>query len=122
MTRDRLVTGRIGEDTAVAWLERRGMRVHARNWRCRQGEIDIVARDGRWLVVVEVRARRGRSYGTPEESVTGDKRRRLVTLGSRCVQDLAWEGPWRIDVVAVDLTSDGRAKRVRHYPNAVTAA
>ena len=70
-----------------------GYRVIARNWRCAAGEIDIVARDGPVLAVVEVRTRRGRPYGTPEESLTARKQRKLVELGQTYVQETGWPGP-----------------------------
>jgi putative endonuclease len=61
--------GRFGEQLAVGHLETAGLEILARNWRCRQGELDIVARDGSQLVFVEVKTRSSRAFGSPAEAV-----------------------------------------------------
>jgi putative endonuclease len=81
MTRTSNGVGAYGERRAVEYLTREaGMRVLARNWRCAEGEIDIVARDGVSVVFVEVKTRRGDGFGVPAEAVVGTKRRRLRRL------------------------------------------
>lgn len=94
--------GRYGEQVASVFLESAGFELLERNWRCPTGEVDIVARDGDCLVVVEVKTRRGTSCGHPLESVTAAKVARLRRLAA------AWlachEGhpaSVRVDVVAV---------------------
>ena len=120
MTRQRLETGRFGEELVVKHLQQQGWRVIATNWRCRAGEIDIVAQEDDSLVFVEVRTRRSDSFGTPEESITPRKQARLRRLGATYVQRSSWTGPWRIDVVAVRLHSGGRAPDITHYRHAVS--
>ncbi len=112
--------GRWGEDLAVAHLRQQGYVVRERNWRCPAGEIDIVGEDGSCLVFVEVRTRRGREFGTPEESVTPAKQAKLVELAQTYLQEHDWDGDWRIDVVAVEMSSDGKLLRVELIKNAVT--
>lgn len=70
--------GRLAEDLAARFLERRGLTVHARNVRCRGGEIDLVCRDGPTLVFVEVRLRRSDAYGGAAASITAGKQRRVI--------------------------------------------
>jgi putative endonuclease len=77
--------GRQGEQAAAEYLRRSGMRVLDRNWRCSEGEIDIVAADRRALVVCEVKTRSGTRYGTPLEAVTRRKRSRLRRLAVQWV-------------------------------------
>jgi putative endonuclease len=100
--------GRFGEDLAVAHLEASGFMVLERNWRCTEGEIDIVAVDGDCLVVCEVKTRRSRAAGSPVEAVDVSKLRRLRRL----------TGTWlraqhrhfrevRIDVIAVRQPGSG---------------
>ncbi|MGY1812166.1 YraN family protein [Blastococcus sp. SYSU D00820] len=72
-----------GERIAAAYLTDTGLRVLDRNWRCRDGELDIVARDGDALVFCEVKTRRATGYGHPVEAVTWSKQRRLRTLAQR---------------------------------------
>lgn len=76
-------TGASGEDLAAAWLERQGWRILARNWRCRSGELDIIATDPDGvLVVCEVKTRRGLGFGHPLEAVVYAKAARLRRLTS----------------------------------------
>jgi putative endonuclease len=106
--RARQALGRYGEDLAAAWLHEAGMAVLARNWRCRTGEIDIVARDGDVLVVCEVKTRRGLGFGSPLEAVTTVKAHRLARLAVeyRRAESLV-PCPVRIDVVGVLIGPDG---------------
>ncbi len=117
---DRQGLGRWGEELAARHLAAKGYEILARNWRCETGELDLVARDGESLVFVEVRTRRGRLLGSPEESITAAKEARLIALGEAYVQAHDWTGDWRIDVVAVETDRGGRLLRVDHYENAVT--
>jgi putative endonuclease len=123
MTIQRRTLGQHGEGLAVAYLQQQGYGIIATNWRCRTGEIDIIAVDGPSLVFVEVRTRRSTLFGHAEESVTPSKQRRLVALVQAYLQTLeeaqtAWPGPWRIDVVALQL-SPGQPVCVQHLQHAV---
>jgi putative endonuclease len=117
---DRRGLGRRGEDLAAQHLAAAGYEILERNWRTREGEIDLVIRDGDTLAIVEVRTRRGRALGTPEESITPAKQARLIELAEAYVQASDWPGLWRIDVVAIEMDRRGRLLRVDHYENAVT--
>lgn len=79
------VLGRQGEQLAVEHLQRAGLRILDRNWRCAEGEVDIVAAERRTLVICEVKTRSGVRYGTPLEAVTRQKRNRLRRLAIRWV-------------------------------------
>ena len=121
MTDPRRGLGRRGEELAAAELTQRGYVIRQRNWRCPAGEIDIVAEHGGRPVFVEVRTRRGRALGTPEVSITPAKRERLIRVAqSYLLEAGVGEVDWRIDVVAVELTSSGRLVRIDVYENAVT--
>jgi putative endonuclease len=108
--------GQRGEELALAELSRCGYQVVARNWRSRVGEVDVVAqRDGAWHFF-EVRTRRGREFGTPEESLTPAKQRRMVNvaltyLAEHDLNDVAW----RVGLVAVEMDRAGRLLRVEIY-------
>jgi putative endonuclease len=82
-TSGHLLVGRSGEDLAAKWYEARGFEVLARNWRCREGELDIVARRARLVVFCEVKARTSDTFGAPAEAVGPSKQakvRRLAAL------------------------------------------
>ena len=119
MRADRREVGQRGEDAAAAALAEAGYEVLLRNWRCPAGEVDIVARQGEVLVLVEVRARRGRRYGLPEESITAGKRATLLACGRYLAAELEWEGPWRVDVVAIEMGPAGMPGRVSVIRHAV---
>ncbi len=113
--------GAFGERLAAVHLEAKGYRIRARNYRCPEGEIDIVAQDGETLVFVEVRTRRGDALGGPAESITAAKESRLVAVATAYVQALP-EPPadQRIDVVAVQLSPGGRLLAIDHIEGAVS--
>ncbi|HZT06625.1 MAG TPA: YraN family protein [Chloroflexota bacterium] len=117
----RRATGRLGEEIATAFLSRKGYRILERNVRTRYGEIDIVARDGNCLVFVEVRTVRT-TFVLPEESISPRKQHRMIALAQQYLQRAGNSNDdWRADVVAVELTADGRAGEIRHVVNAVEA-
>ncbi|WP_432511711.1 YraN family protein [Kineococcus sp. SYSU DK001] len=107
--------GRYGERVAARWLTEAGMTVVERNWRCRRGEIDILARDGDVLVVCEVKTRRSSRAGTPAEAVTPRKLARLQDLAAEWLSARPGAAPGgvRFDVVAVVPAERGPA-RVEH--------
>lgn len=91
-----------GEDLACAHLERLGWRVLHRNWRCREGEVDVVALDGELLVFCEVKTRRSGRFGAPVEAVGPDKARRLRRLAWAWLAEQDRRGEaFRIDLVGV---------------------
>jgi putative endonuclease len=125
MTKDvsskRKEVGARGEKLAADFLKRRGYKIIQRNFRCREGEIDIIAQKGECLVFVEVRTKKNTAFGTPEESVTLSKREKLISLADAYLQTLRNQPPsWRIDVVAVELTRDNRVSRLEHIENAIS--
>ncbi len=117
MSGRRIALGRAGESLAAAYLRKKGYRIVGRNVRFRQGEIDLIALDGRMLVFVEVRTRTSERFGTPAESVTPSKQRKLreLALAYLCQRSTPIAG-FRFDVVAIVLT-DGQPQ-IRHIPAA----
>ncbi|MEJ7635247.1 YraN family protein [Aeromicrobium sp.] len=100
--------GTYGERIAADHLESLGMVVLARNWTCRFGEVDIVARDGSTLVICEVKTRSSTTYGGPFEAVTGHKANRLRRLAMHWLEVHDVEPPSvRIDVVSVVVPARG---------------
>jgi len=93
--------GEAAEQHAAALLRLAGLNVLRHRYRVRGGEIDLVARDGRTLVFVEVKARRSRRFGAPAEAVTRDKQRRLLTAARAYLREHPHHGPCRFDVIAI---------------------
>ncbi len=112
--------GRWGEEQAAAYLRERGYAILACNWRCRFGELDIVARDGGMLCFVEVKLRRNDRYGRAAEQVDGRKRQRLTLAAQSYLAKHPQECPMRFDVVEV-YPLRGRMDekpRIFHWKNA----
>ena len=112
-------TGILGEKLAAEFLRGRGYQIVETNYRCPEGEVDIVARHGDFLVFVEVRTKRSKQFGSPEESITPVKKERLRLVAARYREahdDLPEQ--WRIDVVVVEL-GRGRPTRIELIENAV---
>ncbi len=111
--------GNRGEKLAAEHLKGLGFLILDTNFRCREGEIDIVARQGDTLVFVEVRTRRGSAFGTPQESLTPAKGRKIIITAQTYLQtheDLPLD--WRIDVVAVEMDRGGKLLRLELIENA----
>lgn len=119
MTGSRKRLGAWGEKVAADHLKASGYELVDRNWRCRQGEIDLVVRKGQELVFVEVKTRRGQQAGMPEEGLTRRKSQKLVNLAKLYLAEHDLTADWRIDLVAVELDSSGKFVRCEHIPNAV---
>lgn len=113
---DRSETARRGEDAAAAYLERIGLTVEDRNWRCKSGEIDIVARDGDEIVFVEVKTRRSERAGTAEEAVSPAKQKRVARLAEAYLRETGERSTpaVRFDVIAIKVLGADRAL-LRHY-------
>ena len=114
-----LLLGEKGEDLAADFLARKGLKIVARRVRFKRGELDIVAKNGKEWVFVEVKTRSSSSMGTAAEAMTPTKLARM----SRAVDEYAHlhnlgNAPMRCDLVTVDFDSDGKPE-VCHYPGGI---
>ncbi len=107
--------GRFGEQCAADYLQRAGMIVLARNWRCPDGELDLVVRDGDMVVFVEVKTRSSTRYGEPAEAVTRLKAARVRRLAVRWLAEHpGYDVQLRFDVVSVLRHRGGGGVELRH--------
>ena len=117
-TPDRLALGRQGEDITRAYLERQGYRILARNYRCRLGEIDLIAQRDSVIAFVEVRTRSTSTFGPPELSIDGRKQRHLTrTALDYLSRHDCGSCAFRFDVAAVEV-DDHNLARLRYIENA----
>jgi putative endonuclease len=113
-------TGTLGENLANNYLIGRGFQILETNYRCKEGEIDIVAREGECLVFVEVRTKTNRNFGSPEESITSTKKIHLKAAANRYQETHSnLPSSWRIDVIAIELDWSGKAERIELIENAI---
>lgn len=103
--------GRNAELQAAAYLKERGLRILARNWRCRFGEIDLVAIDAATIVFAEVRARGSRMFGGAAESIDAAKRRKLIAAAALFLSARKLDAPCRFDALLFD--GDGHVEWIR---------
>ncbi len=113
--------GTWGEAIAARLLQQRGYVILQKNVRVSGlGEVDILARDGDTLVIVEVRTRRGGRPFAAEDSVGPRKHQRLSRLAQAIAQMWEWQGPLRVDLVAISLSGDGRVQGVHLWKDIVS--
>jgi putative endonuclease len=118
---ERRARGRAAEELAAAFLEERGLEILDRNHAVRQGEVDLVAREGEVLCFVEVRSRTSDAQGGPEETVGATKARRVVAAATDwAARHGGLDREIRFDVVAVTLL-DGAPPRLEHFRGAFDA-
>ena len=115
--------GILGEKLAKDFLKKKGYRIIETNYRSPEGEVDIIARHGDFLVFVEVRTRTSLEFGSPEESITPAKMERLKATAAYYQQTHSNLPPLlRIDVVAIELNPKGKPSRIELIENAVIDA
>jgi putative endonuclease len=113
-------TGALGEKLAQDFLKKKGYRILQTNYRCPRGEVDIIALHRNCLVFVEVRTKTSLNFGTPEESITYTKMQHLEKAA--CYYRQSHDNlpsSWQIDVIAIELDTDFRCKRLELIENAL---
>lgn len=107
--------GKAGEDLAAKYLEQNGLKILERNYRFDHGEIDLIAEEGEELVFVEVKTRRSKIFGSPEEAVTEKKQEKVYAVADGYLFERDIDNrPCRFDVVAIELTNhDARISHIR---------
>ena len=114
-----LETGKIGENFAKEYLKKKGYNIIEQNYRSKFAEIDLVTKDRKELVFVEVRTKRGEMFGTPEETLNKRKLRKLWLNARGYTSRIKWSGPYRIDAVCIVLKADNTLERLNHYASIV---
>lgn len=109
---ERLNSGREGENLAVDYLLKKGYKILEKNFRCPAGEIDIIARDGNFIVIVEVKRRISDKYGEPQLAVNHKKQEKLKKSALYYLCRIGKELPVRFDVIAI------RGGKIEHFENA----
>ncbi|MGI2335275.1 MAG: YraN family protein [Dehalogenimonas sp.] len=114
----RINTGQNGEAIARKYLENNGYRILAANWRSKNAEIDLIAKKAKEIVFVEVRSKSTEDFGTPAESVTLHKQRKLINAAQCYIVENQIDAEWRIDFIGIQFIEE--THRLEHIPYAVT--
>jgi putative endonuclease len=118
--RNRTELGRSGEQAALNYLNSLGYILLQSNFRTRRGEADLILRDGATLVFCEVKTKRSQKTGHAAESYSRQQQQRLRQIVLRYLQQTEWDGPLRVDVLALQKEPDGPHFQVHHFQNAVS--
>ncbi len=105
--KDPIELGKAGEKLAQDYLEGKGYRILEQNWRFGREEIDIIARDGNFLVIVEVKTRSSNMFAEPEASVTKAKQRILIRAANAYVNYRRQKGEVRFDIISILVNAEG---------------
>jgi putative endonuclease len=113
--------GKKGEELAKKYLEEKGYKIIEQNYRTKYAEIDLVAMKDKKMVFIEVRTKIGENFGTPEETINWNKKRKLGRNAEAYTAFKKWNGPSRIDAVCIVLSAQGgySIERLNHYENIV---
>lgn len=112
-----LQTGKQGEKLAVAYLTKEGYQILATNWRYRRSEVDIIAKDNKILVFVEVKTRRDDYFGKPEVAVTKRKQQLLIDAGNAYMRKINHDWEIRFDIIAIVTRSENDIE-IQHFKDA----
>ena len=114
--KDCIALGTWGEDLAIQVLKKQGYHLIERNYNLREGEIDLIMQDGETIVFVEVKTRTSHAFGSPEDSLTLTKFKRIETAGrTYLLERKLEEADWRIDLIAIVCTPKLVVERLDHY-------
>ena len=106
--------GKFGEDIACIYLRKVGYKILERNWHCRYGEIDIIAKNDKFLVFVEVKIRSKYSYGDLQDHIGRNKQRKLLlTINKFLLEKNFYEMAWRLDGICI--VKDKNILQLRHF-------
>ena len=111
--------GKIGEELAREYLEGKGYEIIEQNYKTKYSEIDLVAKNGKDLVFVEVRTKVGENFGTPEDTLNNKKMSKMRFNALSYVAFKRWAGPIKIDAICIVLNPTHEVSRLNHYENVV---
>lgn len=110
-------TGRLGEQLAKEYLQKKGYKIIEQNYKTKYAEIDLVAKKGDKLVFVEVRTKGNEQFGTPEETINHKKKMKLIWNAKAYVAKKKYKGAYRIDAICIVLGENEKPKRISHHEN-----
>ena len=116
--RDNITTGKMGEDMACSFLQKNEYHIFERNFKCRIGEIDIVAKKDNSVVFVEVKTRNGDMFGMPCEAVNHKKRRKIVNSAAYYMMLHREYGKYDVRFDVIEVLISGKNAKINHIKNA----
>ena len=117
MKRENLLIGYRGEAVAKRYLQNKGYRIIEQNYKNKYAEIDLIVRDKKVLVFIEVRTKIGEKFGTPEDSLNRNKIKKLIRNATAYTAQKGYAKDYRIDAICIVLDEGKKVKRIDHYQN-----
>ena len=117
MKTEKQIKGRLGEDLAAEYLQSNGYAILERNWQIGHLEVDIIATTDNFLVIAEVKTRKGNTFGEPEDFVTLQKQRNLIRAAAAYIRKFGISKEVRFDILSV-IIKEGQEAEVHHIPDA----
>lgn len=117
MKRENLTIGYQGEITAKKYLQNKGYSIIEQNYRTKYAEVDLIAKDKKSLVFVEVRTKVGERFGIPEQSLNRNKINRLIRSATAYTAQNGYTKHYRIDAICIVLDEERKVRRISHYQN-----
>ena len=114
---DHIIKGQKGEALAVTYLAEKGYQILETNWRFKRSEVDIIAKDGKILVFIEVKTRATDYFGAPEESIKDNKKALLADAASAYMEQTGHDWEIRFDYISI-IYEDAGNFQLKHYPDA----
>ncbi len=114
-----LSIGKLGEKIAREYLEKKGYNIIEQNYKTKYAEIDLIAKKKNTLIFVEVRTKTGEEFGTPEDTINRDKKRKLRMNAMAYVNRKKWKGSYRINAICIVLNPDQTILRLTHHENII---
>jgi putative endonuclease len=111
------ILGKKGEEIATEFLAKKGFEIKVRNWRYKNGEIDIIAIDKKELVIVEVKTRSAAIYEEPRDSISDKKIRFLVNAAEEYILETDYNGETRFDIISIKWYGEGKCE-IEHIADA----
>ena len=100
------ILGQKGERMAEQFLSEKGCKIIQRNYRHKRSEVDLIIKDGQFLVFAEVKTRKSIAYGNPEEAVSEKKAQKIIEAADEYILEKKWKGPIRFDIMSIIISGD----------------
>jgi len=111
--------GKLGENIAREYLENKGYKIIEQNYKTKYAEIDLIAKKDNVLIFVEVRSKAGEQFGSPEDTINREKKRRLKMNSMGYVNRVKWRKGYRVDAVCIVFNPDQTIFRLTHHENII---
>jgi len=117
MSNNKIKLGKCGEQMAADYLKNNGYKIMAKNYRTREGEIDLICQKNSIIHFIEVKTRTSQKFGWPEEAVTDQKMEKIIATAEAYLMENQIDSEWQIDIISILLNKEKRKANIKHIAN-----